>query len=397
MNDLFMTQALDAAFTQIGFTSPNPAVGAVLVKNGNVVGTGSTCVCGGDHAEVCAIKSAGVLADGAELFVTLEPCCHFGKTPPCTDAIIRAGIKKVYFAAFDPNPVVQGKGVAALNRAGVETVSAGDRHNAAARDLIRNFDMYISRKRPFVIHKSAMTLDGRIATREHDSNWISSLSARLVTHRLRSLADGIVVGAKTVMIDNPSLNTRFADFDTMDMSVFEDVRFNGTHNFLIEKLFAKSFTHQERSPVRYVIGLPEKLSKEMNIFYDERVCIFSEKSYEECKLRSDFDFVHYLVEAKKIVFLPQGSHSRQIAFFLDYAYSHGDMLLMLEGGGRVAGSFFDAGAIDQFFYFLCPKIFGSGRMALDGNGISNVKDAPVLKRMTAAMLGDETLISGFAE
>jgi len=202
----FMEMALDLAEKGRGFTSPNPMVGAVVVKDGIVVGTGFHEAVGKAHAEVNAIKDAGDLAKGATLYVTLEPCNHHGRTPPCTEKIKDAGISRVVVAMKDPNPDVKGDGIDNLKKQGID-ISSGLYEDRAKR-LNEAFIKYVQTKRPFVIIKCAATLDGRIATRTGDSRWVSGEESRAFVHRLRHAVDAIMVGIDTVKKDNPRLTTR---------------------------------------------------------------------------------------------------------------------------------------------------------------------------------------------
>ena len=202
----FMSRAIRMAQKGLGRTSPNPMVGAVVVKNGKIVGEGFHRALGEPHAEVDAIRAAGAQTEGAELFVTLEPCNHYGRTPPCTQAIMAAGIKKVYYGIDDPNPSVIGGGAEFLRKAGVEVVGQVLENRCRALN-----DMYLTNvtfKRPFVYLKLAMSLDGRVATRTGHSQWITSEQSRMRVHRLRDRVTAVMVGIKTVLVDNPFLTTR---------------------------------------------------------------------------------------------------------------------------------------------------------------------------------------------
>ena len=229
-----MTDALRLALAGMGRTSPNPSVGAVIVRGEAIVSTGRTGPYGGDHAEVSAIRTARQDLRGAEMYVSLEPCCHHGKTPPCTDAIIGAGITRVHIPLLDPNPMVAGKGALALREAGVEVVIRRDLASSAA-DLIRPFKKFILRKRPFTVLKLALTLDGRTATAGGDSRWISNDWSRFVAHRLRSLCDAVIVGKNTLAADNPSLTVRLGDFppEVADSFRLDEFPVRGYDNYLL--------------------------------------------------------------------------------------------------------------------------------------------------------------------
>ncbi|HEX5417096.1 MAG TPA: bifunctional diaminohydroxyphosphoribosylaminopyrimidine deaminase/5-amino-6-(5-phosphoribosylamino)uracil reductase RibD, partial [Chloroflexota bacterium] len=201
-----MQRALEVADRAVGRTSPNPAVGAVVVKDGLIVGEGFTQPPGSAHAEIMAIRAAGPRADGATLYVTLEPCCHRGRTGPCTEAILAAGIRAVHFATVDPFPAVNGGGARILREAEI-AVTVGD-HEAEARRLNLAFFHQVRTGRPFVTAKWAMTLDGKIATADGDSRWVSGEESRRIVHRERDASDAILVGVGTILADDPLLTVR---------------------------------------------------------------------------------------------------------------------------------------------------------------------------------------------
>ena len=202
----YMRRAVTLASQALGSTSPNPAVGAIVVKNGEIVGEGFTQPPGGDHAEVVAIKQAGPLASGATLYVTLEPCNHTGRTPPCTDAIITSGISTVHAAIRDPNPTVDGGGLERLEAGGVRTHLGAEA--AAVQRQLEAWLKFVTTGRPFVTAKFAMSLDGKIATHTGDSKWITGDKARWHVHKMRGSSDAIMVGIGTVLADDPRLTTR---------------------------------------------------------------------------------------------------------------------------------------------------------------------------------------------
>src|SRR3990167_17838 len=208
MNDkeYYMGIAILLARKGIGWTSPNPAVGAVIVKGGKIIGKGYHKRIGLCHAEINALKEAGARTNGGEMYVTLEPCNHFGKTPPCTDAIIKAGIKKVFVGMKDPNPLVSGKGIKRLLNAGIK-VETGMLEEKC-RYINEPYIKYMKTRAPFVTLKLASTLDGKIASAAGDSKWITGEAARRFAHRMRAEADAVMVGIGTVLKDNPELTTR---------------------------------------------------------------------------------------------------------------------------------------------------------------------------------------------
>lgn len=206
-----MRRALDLAVRGKGFVSPNPCVGCVIVKNGKIVGEGYHREFGGPHAEVNALRHAGSAAKGSTVYLTLEPCTHWGKTPPCAPELIRANVKRVVIAMEDPNPIVSSRGVSALRKAGIDVIIGVEEE--AARNLIRSFITWMTKKRPHVILKMAMTLDGKIATATGDSKWISSKASRALGHKLRAESDAILVGSTTARRDKPALTSHGAGRD----------------------------------------------------------------------------------------------------------------------------------------------------------------------------------------
>ena len=216
----FMARAMELAALARGKTSPNPMVGAVIVSDGTVLGEGYHHQAGTPHAEVLALGQAGLGARGATLYVSLEPCCHFGRTPPCTEAIIRAGVKRVVVATPDPNPQVAGKGLQALRQAGLEVRSGV--LDAEARRLNEAFFKYIVARQPFVTLKAAMSLDGKIATRSGDSRWITGPESRNLVQHIRRENDAVLAGIGTVLADDPLLTVRLPDADKKPLRVVAD-------------------------------------------------------------------------------------------------------------------------------------------------------------------------------
>lgn len=394
----YMERALRMAFAGMGSTSPNPSVGAVLVRNGEIISTGATCACGGDHAEVCALKNAGVRAEGGDLYVTLEPCCHQGRTPPCTDALIASGIRRVVIPVLDPNPQVAGKGVERLRSAGIEVVMMEDMASEA-RDLIRPFEKYILRGRPFIIHKAALSLDGRIATRTGDSRWISNDSSRYIVHRLRSLADAIIVGRGTVERDNPALTVRMDSFA-------DDVRKgfgNGTRmlagygNHFIRLLLESEDFNTSASPLRVVVGIPDAPLMDLEIMGDGRVLfIVPEEERKALRLRPDREFLGELEETGRLEFV-EGTGTATVDNALRLLHGRGILMAVLEGGGALAASFFEAGAIDQYLYFITPRIFGGGVPVIDGAGVELAAESLRLSLVTTVALDGDVLYGAYAE
>lgn len=394
----YMTLAFKAAFGKLGVTSPNPAVGAVIVKDGTIIATGSTQACGLDHAEVVALKNAKGNCSGATMYVTLEPCCHWGKTPPCTDAIIRAGIARVVIPALDPNPEVAGKGVRALQQAGVEVIFLRE-FSQAAIDLIRPFKKSILRHRPFVIHKAAISLDGRTATVTGDSKWISSPVSRLLAHRLRACVDTIIVGKATVETDNPMLTVRFSDFAQEHTQFYETKQYqvSGYSNSFINGLlefWKVDVTHDLK---KIVIGLPQSLHT-IHLTNDGNAYFFvAQKDKDLFLKRDDYGIITNLIDCGRIQFLQSNTGVEQIHELLDILHTMGSMITVLEGGAMVAGSFFDANEIDHCMYVYSPILVGKGKSVIEGKGRQFIAQSMALYDVTSVFLGHDMLVSGYKE
>jgi len=399
VNDLYMKRACEIAFSRIGKTSPNPAVGAVIVKNDVIIGEGGTGAFGCDHAEVTAIKDAknkGNDTAGAEIYVSLEPCSHYGKTPPCTDAIIKCGIRKVHIPLLDPNPIVSGNGVRALSAAGIE-VDIMHNHFQSAADLIRSFKKYILRGQPFIINKCAVTLDGKIASSAGDSKWISNDYTRLFVHKLRSKVDAVIVGSNTLIKDNPMLNVRIGDFDndTGNIVKHSSESISGRNNFFLSELL-KSDIEIYKDPLRVLIGLPSDITVKCNFLRDDNyIIITSEKEYNA--VMTSNSELNSLSDRMNIMKGDFASHEDSIHFAMDVLKTKGVMTALLEGGGSLNGSFFNAGAIDQFMYVIAPKILGSGISPVKGRESEKMSESLDLRDISTVLIGDNLLFNGYKE
>ncbi|HPS57481.1 MAG TPA: bifunctional diaminohydroxyphosphoribosylaminopyrimidine deaminase/5-amino-6-(5-phosphoribosylamino)uracil reductase RibD [Spirochaetota bacterium] len=395
----FMRRACEIAFSRMGHTSPNPAVGAVIVKNGNIAGEGGTGPYGSDHAEVRAIKDAkcrNADLEGAEIFVSLEPCSHYGKTPPCTEAIISSGIKKVYVPLLDPNPLVSGKGIRRLAEAGIE-VEVMHQSAAMASDLLRGFKKYILRGEPYIINKCAMTLDGRIATSTGDSKWISNDYSRLLAHRLRSVCDAVIIGKNTFATDNPSLGVRFGDFgdDVKNYMKSGHAEFSGRRNFFIEQLI----TSEDQSPVdplRVLAGMPSSIPENCNFTKDDNYVIITGRDDLQKKVSGNSGLKDR-VAGLNIVTGDFNTRDEEIIFIMNYLKGRGVMSALLEGGAGVNGSFLDAGATDQFIYNIAPMILGSGLPSVNAAEKSSISQSLQLHDITSVMLKGDVLFCGYRE
>ncbi|MFZ5596234.1 MAG: bifunctional diaminohydroxyphosphoribosylaminopyrimidine deaminase/5-amino-6-(5-phosphoribosylamino)uracil reductase RibD [Bacillota bacterium] len=355
-----MKMALDLASLARGHTSPNPMVGAVLVKDGEVVGKGFHARAGAPHAEVMAIRDAGSLARDATLYVTLEPCCHHGRTGPCTEAVISAGIKRVVAAMTDPNPLVAGKGLNRLREAGLE-VGAGVLEEDARR-LNEVFIKYITERQPFVVLKAAVSLDGKIATRTGDSQWITGPESRERGHRLRNIYDAIMVGVNTVLADDPSLTTRLPEGGRDAVRVVLD-------------------SMARTPPDARVIRGPSEAG----------VIIYTTDGAPPDRVKS-------LQEAGAVVVsLPSRGTRVEIAeVFSDLARRELTSVL-IEGGGQVHASAIASGAVDKVVWFIAPKLIGGERApgALGGDGPEKLSGAAVLDRVSVSRAGDDIVVEGY--
>jgi diaminohydroxyphosphoribosylaminopyrimidine deaminase/5-amino-6-(5-phosphoribosylamino)uracil reductase len=318
-----MRQALALAARGRGHVEPNPMVGAVVVRDGVRVGEGWHQRFGGPHAEVFALAAAGDAARGATLYVTLEPCCHFGKTPPCTDAVIAAGVRRVVAAMADPFPKVAGGGIALLRDAGVE-VEVGV-CEAEARRLNAPYLKLVGTGRPYVHAKWAMTLDGKIATRTGDSKWISNEASRRRVHELRGRMDAILVGSGTALADDPQLTARPAG---------------------------------PRVPARIVLDRRGRLSPDSHLVRTARE-------------------VPTIVVGQGNPALVEVIPSGSIAELLDELGRRRFTNVLVEGGGEVLGSFLDAGEIDEVHVFIAPRLAGGtlARGPVLGVGVERMADA----------------------
>lgn len=362
---LWMQRAIALAWRACGRVAPNPAVGAVVVREGIVVGEGCTKPPGGPHAEIVALNQAGERARGATLYVTLEPCAHYGRTPPCVDAILRAGIRRVVIAIRDPYPEVDGRGIAALRAAGLE-VDVGLEAKAAAAVVAG----YLKRLRtglPEVTLKYAMTLDGRLATRTGHSRWITGPEARRYAHQLRDRHDAILVGVGTVLQDDPELTTR------LDPSECGD---GGPHHPLRVVLDS-----QARTPPTARLLSPAVPGQTLIVTTEgappERVAALRAAGAE-------------------IVTVPARCGKVDIRSALFELGARGINSVLVEGGGRVLGSLFDAGLVDRVVAFVAPVLVGGSDapIPLAGRGVETMEQAVRLRDVRIRELGTDVVIEG---
>ncbi|MDR0308060.1 MAG: bifunctional diaminohydroxyphosphoribosylaminopyrimidine deaminase/5-amino-6-(5-phosphoribosylamino)uracil reductase RibD [Chitinispirillales bacterium] len=354
----FMLRALELARAAKGRTFPNPAVGAVVVTaEGKAAGEGATGVYGGPHAEKNALKKAGAAARGGTLYVTLEPCSHFGRTPPCTDEIIKAGIKKVVTAVKDPNPLVGGKGMRQLKSHGI-IVESGLLKNEA---VIINEDFFwsITQKRPWITLKLAMTLDGRVADDQNASRWITSAQSRRFVQELRRCHSAIAVGKNTLLHDNPRLTARCG----------------------------KTYF-----PARIVFSSDTDIPQDSYFFTNshETRSIVVLRDSGNVKRISSKDNLEFWYTASL-------NYSESINAFLDMAYAESITSIFIEGGQRLASSFLEHGFVNKVHLFYGNKIFGKGKESLLFSRGLPVSNCLNLEKINHRSLGEDFLVSGYVK
>ena len=355
-DERFMQRALALAWRGVGKTSPNPAVGAVLVRKGRVIGAGWHKRAGGPHAEIFALR--GVNARSATLYVTLEPCCTWGKTPPCTDAIIAAGVKRVVVAALDPNPKHDGRGLKVLRRAGIRVESGLLAVEAAAMN--EAFNKWVTTGMPFVIAKAAMSLDGKIATRTGDSKWITSEAARREAHKLRAGVDAVMVGANTVIRDNPQLTVRHGVRGKQPWRVVVDARGRTPPS---AKLF--NVTHRKRTIVLTTKLAPVRWRRHLALLGTDVVII------KKTERRVDLQAALRALGEMNVT------------------------SVLVEGGSELLGSFFDARMVDKVALFYAPVVIGGrdAAMVVAGEGAATVGKAVRLTDCCWRQIGKNEMLA----
>ena len=356
----YLRLAITMASRALGRTSPNPVVGAIIVRNGRIVGKGYHRGAGTPHAEIHALAEAGRKANGADLYINLEPCCHYGRTPPCADAIIQAGIKRAFVGIQDPNPLVSGKGIKRLREAGVR-VKTGILEEAC-RKVNEVFIKYITTKRPFVILKAAASLDGKIAAVGGNAKWITNEKSRQYVHRLRDRVDAVLVGIGTVAKDDPMLTVRLQN--------------RGGHD-----------------PIRIVVDSTLKISLRAKVFNPLSKAPTIVATTPKASTRKIKE-----IEKKggKVVVIPSPAKVN-LQLLMETLGKEEITSVLIEGGGQINTSALDEGIVDKVVFFFAPCILGGAKapMIVGGKGVSNVEDGLRLDRIKTRRFGDDVMIEGY--
>jgi len=351
-DEYFLDETLRLAKKAIGWTNPNPMVGAVLVKRDKIIGRGYHKRAGLSHAEIEALRTAKTSVRGATLYVNMEPCTHYGRTPPCVDAIIQAGIKRVVCSILDPNSKVHGRGIAKLKQAGI-SVSVGLREKES-RALNEAFFTFHKKKRPFIAIKFAASLDGKMATHTGDSKWITNEKARLFARGLRGEYQAILVGINTVLRDNPHLGVRRPD---------------------------------KKDPIRIILDSNLDIPLNSQIFRDNNVLIatttYASKNKKKLLTKMGIPILAFKSKNIKLKELLSTLRKREI------------ISILIEGGGKILGSFVDAKIIDKVYAFYAPILVGGEKaVTIKGKGVKKIKDALHLKDVSLKHFQDNFLVIG---
>ncbi|MCI9597484.1 MAG: bifunctional diaminohydroxyphosphoribosylaminopyrimidine deaminase/5-amino-6-(5-phosphoribosylamino)uracil reductase RibD [Firmicutes bacterium] len=350
-----MKHALMLAEKGRGRTSPNPVVGAVIVKDGQIIGEGWHQKCGENHAEINAFQNAqdrGESVEGAEMYVTLEPCSHYGRTPPCAKAIIEKKIKKTYIGLLDPNPLVAGRGVNMLKEAGIQ-VETGILESEC-RGINEIFLKYITKKRPFVVMKTAMTLDGKIAAHTGDSKWVSSEASRQMVQRMRNSLTGIMAGIGTVLADDPQLTCRLAG---------------------------------GRDPIRIIIDSHLTIPLDAKVLKDENYVI---AATENCDLQKRRKL------GERVLITRTKDDRVDLDHLMELLGERGIDSILLEGGGGLNEGALQAGIVDRVVTFIAPKLIGGkdAKTPVEGRGFAAMSQAIQLENVEIARIGEDLLVQG---
>lgn len=359
LNEEYMKLAIELAKKGKGRVNPNPLVGAVIVKDGKIIGKGYHEKCGTNHAEVNAFLSAKESVQGATMYVTLEPCSHYGKTPPCADKIVEKKIAKVVIGMTDPNPLVSGRGIKKLEDAGIEVVTGVLEDECKKVNEV--FIKYISKKVPFVVLKTAMSLDGKIATASGESQWITCEESRLKVHELRNELSGIMVGVNTVIKDNPSLTCRIE---------------NG------------------RNPRVIVVDSKLRIPTESNVVINNKNNGLIIATTENCDKGKMLKLEEMGVTVLKIPAKNERVDLKKLMIELGNIGVDG---ILLEGGSTLNYSALEEGIVDKVQVYIAPKIIGGekAKTPVGGIGIDQLKDHFKVKNIEVSKIGQDILIEGY--
>jgi len=348
----YMKHALYLARKGIGKTSPNPIVGAVIVKNGKIIGQGFHKKAGEDHAEIIAIKNCKESPKDSKLYLTLEPCFHYGRTPPCVDAIIKAGIKEVIIAAKDSNPLVNGKSIKKLKKHGIKVkVGLLERESVEQN---KHFFKFIRTKLPYVYLKAAITLDGKIATHSYDSKWISCEKSRKWVHEKRKQVDAVLIGVNTAIKDNPRLNSRLGK-----------------------------------------ITYPKRIILDTNLDVPSNLDMFNEKG-QTIILTSNVNIDKFKKKNVKVILCKKKKNHIDLEDALKKLAKIGITSILVEGGGKVFSSFISQNLVDRFYFFIAPKLVGdnSAIPIVSGLKTNSINDSIKLRYINSMNIGSDILMVG---
>ena len=361
IDTVYMQQALELSKKGIGYTNPNPLVGAVIVKEGRIIGEGYHKYLGGPHAEIQAFQNAIEDVYGATMYITLEPCSHYGRTPPCAQAIIKNKIAKVVVAMTDPNPLVAGKGIQMLRESGIEVIT--DVLKDEAMKINEIFIKYISMNEPFCIMKTAMTLDGKIATTRGESKWITGEASRTLVHKLRHQVSSIMVGIGTILKDDPSLTTRLDGVEGID-------------------------------PIRIVVDSKARISlnaKVLNIESKAKTIIATTELADCKKIKALKD------KNAEIILTPLKDNKVDLPYLTKELGKMGIDSILLEGGSELNFSAIESSIVDKVITFVAPKIVGGklSKTPVGGLGINPLSLAVILDNLNVSIVGQDIMLEGY--
>lgn len=356
----YMDQALTLARQSLGQVHPNPPVGAVLVRNGKIISEGITQLPGGPHAEIMALAKLDYQADGSVMYSSLEPCCHYGRTPPCTDAIIKAGVTEVHIAVLDKNPKVFSRGKDQLAKAGIKVVVS--EFSPVVEHLYEAYFKFITTGFPFVTFKFASSLDGKIAATDGSSSWITGQDARDKVHLLRSESDAVMVGIGTVIADNPRLTARDSDGRLLD-----------------------------KQPIKIIVDSHCRISQDANVLTDDGMTLIT------CLEGQNDNKDRLKARGIKVIETPSFNGTVDLPSMLSQLGSMGITSVLFEGGGTLGSSLIQNRFIDKMIGFIAPRFIG-GKNAptpFDGDGFSSLAESQQVRDISVQQIGPDIMIKGY--